>query len=240
MLFADQSELAACLLRDWSRGVLADRWWWQAALCGLSPPQWWARHLLGRGDLLPAVLAQLASQGGAVAWVAYLSEDEATQATAAVIAAHALTLLQYRPDRGPPAAHTRQFERLAPRPDKVRAASYAPGHIATGARRSLLARVPELQAANLMPAQRRIPCARAVLAARVGLDAQCGIRDRVAVPGSRTCLAAEEVMEGSSTAAVGAPSMDVRPHDFADADQARSRPTRTMMPRRTAGQSPPR
>ena len=201
VLFADESELAACLLRDWSRGVLADRWWWQAALCGLSPPQWWARHLLGRGDLLPAVLAQLASQGGAVAWVAYLSEDEATQTTAAVIAAHA-----------------RQFERLAPSAgQELERLRYAAGHIATGARRSLLARVPELQAANLMPAQRRFLALALCLQRASAWTRSAEFATALQFLEAEPVLAAEEVMEGSSTAAVGAPSMDVRPHDFADA-----------------------
>jgi hypothetical protein len=218
VLFADESELAACLLRDWSYGVLADRWWWPAVLCGWSAPQWWGRHLLGRGDLLPAVLAQLASRGGAVAWVTHLSEDEATQATAAVIAAHALTLLQYRPDRGPPAAHARQFERSAPSVGQERERlRNAAGHIATGARRSLLARVPELQAANLEPAQRRFLalalCLQRASAWTRGAEFATALQILEAEP----VLAAEEAMEGSSSAAVGATSADLRPHDFADA-----------------------
>ncbi|HEX2076801.1 MAG TPA: hypothetical protein VHG08_03805, partial [Longimicrobium sp.] len=35
VLFADEAEAAACLVRDWLRGTVAERWWWR---CSSSAP----------------------------------------------------------------------------------------------------------------------------------------------------------------------------------------------------------
>ena len=43
VLFTDESELMACLLRDWLRGTLASHWWWQSVLGGLPVSEWWRR-----------------------------------------------------------------------------------------------------------------------------------------------------------------------------------------------------
>ena len=88
VLFADEAELAACLIRDWLRGGLHEVWWARLVLAGLSPPRWWRRELLPRGDLLPPVMAQLAAQGQALAWVARLDDGELTGATRAIAVAH--------------------------------------------------------------------------------------------------------------------------------------------------------
>src|SRR5712671_3012845 len=102
VLFADEIEFMACLLRDWVRGGLTERWWWSVVLRGSAVPQWWRRELIPRGDLLPAVLGHLATQGAAVGWVARLGPAEAAAAAGAVIEAHALIL---EPGDGPRPAH---------------------------------------------------------------------------------------------------------------------------------------
>ncbi|MGZ8157276.1 MAG: hypothetical protein ACXWT1_04525 [Methylobacter sp.] len=93
VLFSDESELMACLLRDWLEGSLMSRWWWPVVLDGLSVPEWWRRNLLTRGDVLPAVLVHLAEQRQAVAWTVCLNEAEAAQAISATMAAHAVNSL---------------------------------------------------------------------------------------------------------------------------------------------------
>lgn len=93
VLFSDESEMAACLVRDWLRGVLAERWWWVSVLRGMPAQEWLRRSVLNRGDLLPAVLTTLAPTGEAVAWLARLRDNEATVATGAIVEAHGLGLL---------------------------------------------------------------------------------------------------------------------------------------------------
>ena len=93
VLFADESELMACLLRDWLRGTLAGCWWWQSVLGGLPVSEWWRRAVLPRGELLPAVLSQLATQKLAVAWLARLHEAEVILAIQSVVATHAIQSL---------------------------------------------------------------------------------------------------------------------------------------------------
>ncbi len=98
VLFADEAELAACLIRDWLRGGLNGSWWARAVLDGQPPPAWWRRDLLPRGDLLPPVIAHLAAQGEALAWVAHLDHNASATAARAVAVAHGLTA--WLPDAG--------------------------------------------------------------------------------------------------------------------------------------------
>ena len=42
VIFADEAELVACLIRDWLRGGLADRWWWRDVLGSASAEDWLA------------------------------------------------------------------------------------------------------------------------------------------------------------------------------------------------------
>lgn len=92
VLFADEAELAACLIREGLRGSLADRWWRPAILEDSTLPEWSRRYLLPRGDLLPPVLALLAEQGWAVPWVVQLGDSERDLASAAIVEAHGLAI----------------------------------------------------------------------------------------------------------------------------------------------------
>lgn len=150
VLFADESELIACLVRDWLRGVLAERWWWSAVLRGLPAPEWWRRALLPRGDLLPAVMALLVPQGAAIAWIARLSEEEVAQATAAVTSAHALTALSYLINSS---LIWRQAQATwMPSRSSPQEARRAP----LSARQHLIELIPELHVSTLTCAQRRL------------------------------------------------------------------------------------
>jgi len=165
VLFADESEMMACLVRDWLRGVIAERWWWPAVLGGMPAPLWWRGSLLSRGDVLPAVLAQLAPQGEAVALMATLSDDEVVRATTAVIDAHALpsVLNESAPLRrlvaiSPRAVGPLVAERsAAEQPVPAKAPVEEPQARALAAsRRRLLALMPELQTPWLTAAQRHL------------------------------------------------------------------------------------
>jgi hypothetical protein len=161
VLFADESELMTCLLRDWRSGMLADRWWWTAVLRGMPVSQFARRSLLPRGDLLPAVLAQLAPSGAAVAWLASLHDDDAARAFAAVSEAHALASAPAETLPGGSASRASSSPSSAGGQSSTAAASRsaeaAPELPAsTSAFAPLLVLVPELTAAGLTRAQRRV------------------------------------------------------------------------------------
>jgi len=157
VLFADEAELAACLVRDWLRGSLFTYWWARAVLDGRTPPQWWHRELLPRGDLLPPLLSHLAAQGVAVAWLDQLGDADLALATAAITAAHGLITVATGQLTEASPAHPRaalrdvqpagpeaQFDPGAPAPRAGLAA-------ATAARGRLTALVPEVQAVAASP-----------------------------------------------------------------------------------------
>ncbi|AEJ00883.1 hypothetical protein Nit79A3_1020 [Nitrosomonas sp. Is79A3] len=164
VLFADESELMACLLRDWLRGRLSGRWWWRTIMRDFSAPEWWRRTVLPRGDVLPAVLSHLATQGEVIAWITRLSEAETKQAMIAVTQAHAIQLLPEwlqpapfsqgtetaLPSAAPVSLRDQQMQTSMP----VRSSDKLQDLIA--ARQYLLAVVPELQANNLTLLQRRL------------------------------------------------------------------------------------
>ncbi len=98
IVFADATEMAACLVRDWLRGVAAERWWWREALRGLGAALWLRREVLARGEVLVPVAMRLieatgtTSPGGAVLveWFSRLDNVEAQDASAALERAFAL------------------------------------------------------------------------------------------------------------------------------------------------------
>lgn len=98
VLFTDEAELAACGVRDGLRGSLAEHWWRHPVLEDLTLREWWRRHLLPRGDLLPPVLSLLAGQGWVIPWVTRLSDRELEGAAQAVATAHDLTSSTARED----------------------------------------------------------------------------------------------------------------------------------------------
>ncbi|MBX3630771.1 MAG: hypothetical protein KF908_12875 [Nitrosomonas sp.] len=166
VLFADESELMACLLRDWLRGRLAGRWWWRTVLGDFSVPAWWRREVLPRGEVLPAVLSLLASQGEAVAWVARLDKAETMQAIAAVAQAHALPALLDEADSKRPLSPSVSFASSVPpghaSPADARQRSSASLLVSASHQtsvstyRKLLETIPELQSSMLTFPQRRL------------------------------------------------------------------------------------
>jgi hypothetical protein len=91
VLFADESELVACLLRDLLRGVVGERWWWRSVLGGLGAEEFLRRRILTKGESLVPAVALLAGAGLAVAWASRLGQVAAREAFDAVARAHALS-----------------------------------------------------------------------------------------------------------------------------------------------------
>ncbi len=86
--FSDDAELVACLVRDWLRGAVHDRWWWHAVLSGAPVAAWLRQHVLSRGELLVPVVAVLATDGIAVPLIARLDDHEVSRALDAVARAY--------------------------------------------------------------------------------------------------------------------------------------------------------
>lgn len=101
VVFTDEAEMAACLVRDWLDGVAAGRWWWRSVLEGAEAAAWLYRRVLVHGELLVPVAARLIEGAGASAraaallesWFVRLGEMQAQEAVASVERAFALASL---------------------------------------------------------------------------------------------------------------------------------------------------
>jgi hypothetical protein len=151
VLFADEAELVACLVHDWLRGLVGERWWWRSVLRDLSPQRWLRQHALVRGEVLAPAISLLAERSQAVGWMVRMEDAEAQAGIAAISQAYALSLSAGREEPGTqrrPVRRHRQggeHERTDP-----------PADVQTAARRRLIAVVPEVTAPDLGPAQRRL------------------------------------------------------------------------------------
>lgn len=153
VLFDDEAELAACLVRDWLQGCAVQHWWWTSVLAGLAPAQWLQQRVLSRGELLVPTIAVLARYGLAVAWLARLEDAPAAQALVCIERAHALPPA---PAPGVPAPSRRDAATAEPAPARRTQQHAALARLAT--------LVPEALAPALRPAQRRLLAAALALA----------------------------------------------------------------------------
>jgi hypothetical protein len=92
VLFTDEAELIACLIRDWRRGLVGDRWWWPSVLAGVSPEWWFRGQVLQRGHVLVPALSLLEPRSEIVPWIGRLDQQDARLALASVVRAFALRL----------------------------------------------------------------------------------------------------------------------------------------------------
>ena len=76
VLFLDETELAACLVRDWLSNRVLDHWWWRFVLGPLSAAEWVRRRLLPRGEIFAAAIEVLARTPAAVAWIRRMDDSE--------------------------------------------------------------------------------------------------------------------------------------------------------------------
>lgn len=150
--FEDEDELAACLVRDWLRGLAAQRWWWRSVLAGAGIDVWLRTQLLPRGERLAPTLQRLAAVSLAAVWVARMDDADASTGFDALARAYAL-----------PHAHEVVVDATQDRsdaPDGRGRTVVMPGrsraHAQTAARRRLQRIVPELGATAWRPAQARL------------------------------------------------------------------------------------
>ena len=98
VLFTDEAEMVACLVRDWLHGVVAERWWWRSVLGEASPGPWLRRQVLARGEVLVPASVRLLEGAGPLgrstaaleAWFARLDDVQAQEARASLERNYAL------------------------------------------------------------------------------------------------------------------------------------------------------
>jgi hypothetical protein len=103
VLFADESELLACLARDISHGLAGQRWWWRAWLrttkggSALDGSKAYVnalvKQLIRQAHLTPAVLARLYEWGEAGPVLRGLTPAQAAAALQAMLEARSLPRL---------------------------------------------------------------------------------------------------------------------------------------------------
>lgn len=150
--FEDEDELVACLVRDWLRGLVAQRWWWRSVLAGAGIDVWLRTQLLSRGERLAPTLQRLAAVSLAAAWVARMDDADARIGIDALARAYAL-----------PHAHGETIEAMQDRSDqpdgpgqRVAMTPHALVQARISARSRLQRIVPELDAAEWRPSQARL------------------------------------------------------------------------------------
>jgi hypothetical protein len=212
VLFADEAELVACLIRDGLRGGVSGHWWWRSILGSLGAEQWLRDRVLPRGEILVPALSLLAPRGEAVPWVARLQEADARVAIPAV--AHAFALPA-------PASHApfgtdgRPASRAGDDPLGEAGAIESAHEEAAAAR--LAATVPEMRSPTLGREQRRLLVH--VLAA---IRAPSWARTPQFAAALRALDRAEATGDGPSRATAG--TTRARPPASRGTDVARARP----------------
>ncbi|MET0753417.1 MAG: hypothetical protein ABWZ66_08590, partial [Pyrinomonadaceae bacterium] len=94
VVFADNSELLACLASDWSEGLLAENWWWQSLFPNLQQAQTIARIWIESAEFVPFALQILAKQAKAVRFVNKLQPNEISALLRQIITVFGLGNLQ--------------------------------------------------------------------------------------------------------------------------------------------------
>lgn len=152
VLFADESELVACLVRDWLRHRVADRWWWREILGTATPEAWLRTHALPNGDVLAPAVSLLDPRSEAVAWTARLPDADARMATAAVERAFALPM--FEPPRSTVSSAAPPDRKMEVGPAARAQVTADPAPVASVAR--LIGTVPEIRSEALGRPQRRL------------------------------------------------------------------------------------
>jgi hypothetical protein len=84
VLFADETELLACLALDWCRGRFAEHWWWRGLFAKRPCPSWTAVWL-EKPEFIPAAVELLAEQREVDSLARNVTSAETRQLFAAVI-----------------------------------------------------------------------------------------------------------------------------------------------------------
>lgn len=83
VLFLDDAELAACLVRDWLGNRVLERWWWRLVLGNLSANEWLRRRVIATGEMLAVTTERLADVD-AVAWFRRMDTGDCARAWVAL------------------------------------------------------------------------------------------------------------------------------------------------------------
>ena len=84
VLFADETELLACLALDWCRGRFAEHWWWRGLFANRPCPSWTAVWL-EQPEFIPAAVELVAEQREVDSLARNVASAEARQLLAAVV-----------------------------------------------------------------------------------------------------------------------------------------------------------
>jgi hypothetical protein len=90
VIFADHSEMLACLARDWCEGYASKRWWWKGLFPGVDITSAVVPAWLEAPHYLPAALAHLAADGKATLFVRQVKMQDARALLHAVVQAFGL------------------------------------------------------------------------------------------------------------------------------------------------------
>lgn len=94
IIFADDSELLACLASDWCQGLLPEHWWWRSLFPNLHQAQTIARIWIEAAEFAPTALRILSNKGKAVKFVTGLQPDEIKNLLRQIILVFGLDKLQ--------------------------------------------------------------------------------------------------------------------------------------------------
>lgn len=150
VLFTDESELVACLARDWLRGLVAQHWWWRSVLLDASPLAWLRGEVLPRPQTLVPAIALLAVRGEATTFIARLEPADCARAVEAVSRSHSVP--QFASHATPvPSPTSSETGNGSGRPLQV-----AERASRREALRRLVQEIPEVRRASLAASQRRL------------------------------------------------------------------------------------
>jgi hypothetical protein len=85
VIFADRSELLACLAADWCAGVVRAQWWWQSWLRGDDVTRTMIEAWLAAPEYIPLTLQRLSVRQQAVDFVQRLSDTHVRSLLAALL-----------------------------------------------------------------------------------------------------------------------------------------------------------
>lgn len=94
IIFADDSELLACLASDWCEGSLPEHWWWRSLFPNLQQAQTIARIWFEAAEFAPTALRLLSNKKKAVKFVTKLQPDETKNLLRQIILIFGLDKLQ--------------------------------------------------------------------------------------------------------------------------------------------------
>lgn len=94
VVFADKTELLACLASDWCDQFLSERWWWRGLFPDLQPAHAVAKAWLDAAEFAPAALQLLARQKKAAKFAARLQPHEAAELLRRIVRVFNLDKLQ--------------------------------------------------------------------------------------------------------------------------------------------------